>query len=85
MKNKTQIIERRIESLFGEIGYSKGQFYCYGGSEIVKVINNGGGVRSILKSRGQTDLIEKLNAIETYMSFLIYEKNRSVNYETKNN
>jgi hypothetical protein len=73
MKNKTQIIEKRIASLFGEIGYNKGQFYCYGGSEIVKVVNEFGGVRSILKSRGQTDLIEKLNAIETYMSFLKYE------------
>ena len=76
MKNKTQIIEKRIASLFGEIGCNKGQFYCYGGSEVVKVINDGGGVRSILKSRGQTDLIEKLNAIETYMSFLKYENNK---------
>lgn len=76
MKNKTQIIEKRIKSLFGEIGNNKGQFYCYGGSEIVKVINDGGGVRSILKSRGQIDLIEKLNAIETYMSFLKYENNK---------
>lgn len=76
MKNKTQIIEKRIRSLFGEIGNNKGQFYCYGGSEIVKVVNDGGEVRSILKSRGQTDLIEKLNAIETYMSFLRYENNK---------
>ena len=76
MKNKTQIIEKRIRSLFGEIGNNKGQFYCYGSSEVVKVINDAGGVRSILKSRGQTDLIEKLNAIETYMSFLKYENNK---------
>ena len=73
MKNKAEIINRRIKSLFGEIGCDKGQFYCYGGSEVVKVVNEFGGVRSILKSRGQTDLIEKLNAIETYMQFKQYE------------
>lgn len=73
MKNKSEIIDRRIKSLFGEIGNNKGQFYCYGGSEVVKVVNEFGGVRSILKSRGQTDLIEKLNAIEIYMQFKQYE------------
>ena len=76
MKNKTQIIEKRIKSLFGEIGNNKGQFYCYEGSEVVKVVNDCGGVRSILKSSGQTDLIEKLDAIETYMSFLKYENDK---------
>lgn len=76
MKNKTQIIEKRIASLFGEIGCNKGQFYCYGGSEVVKVVNDCGEIRSILKSRGQTDLIENLDAIETYMSFLKYENNK---------
>ena len=75
MRNKTQIIDKRIARLFGEIGCNKGQFYCCGGSEVVKVVNDCGGVRSILKSRGQTDLIEKLDAIETYMFFLEYENN----------
>lgn len=69
MRNKGEIIDRRIKSLFGEIGGDKGQFYCYGGAEIVKVINDGGGVRSILRARTSTDLIYQLNAIETYLQF----------------
>lgn len=72
MKNKTQIIERRIKSLFGEIGNNKGQFYCIGNTEIVKVVNDGGGVRTILRARTSTDLIYQLDAIETYLEFKKY-------------
>jgi hypothetical protein len=73
MKNKSQIIERRIKSLFGEVGVDKGQFYCWGGTEIVKVVNDGGGVRSILRARTSTELIYQLNAIETYLQFKKYD------------
>ena len=73
MKNKAEIIDRRIRSLFGEIGCNKGQFYCYGGTEIVKVVNDFGGVRSILRTRSMTDLIYQLDAIETYVQFKQYE------------
>ena len=73
MKNKSQIIDKRIKSLFGEIGGDKGQFYCYGGTEIVKVVNDGGGVRSILRARTSTELIYQLDAIETYLQFKKYD------------
>lgn len=72
MKNKAQIIDRRIKSLFGEVGGNNGQFYCWGGTEIVKVINDGGGVRSILRARTSTELIYQLDAIETYLQFKKY-------------
>ena len=73
MKNKSQIIDRRIKSLFGEIGGNKGQFYCWGGTKIVKVVNDGGGVRSILSAKTSTELIYQLDAIETYLQFKQYD------------
>ena len=74
MKNKSEYINRRIESLFGEVGGDNGQFYCWG-SSIVKVINTGGGVRTILTGKNLTDLIDKLDTIEDYLRFKEYENN----------
>lgn len=73
MKNKSEYINHRIEKLFGKVGNSKGNFYCYG-SSIAEVVNDGGGIHIVLTGRTTTDLIEKLDAIYDYVNFKSYQQ-----------
>ena len=75
MKNKSEYINDRIEKLFGKVGRSKGQFYCYG-SSVAEVVNDGGGIQIVLTGRTATDLIEKLDAINDYMNFKRYQESK---------
>lgn len=72
-----ELIDKRIESLFGDIGGEKGQYYfdsyyC----SIVQVTNDYGAVRRILNANSPSRLLEVLDGIETY---LYYTKNQKSN------
>ena len=65
-----ELINKRIESLFGNIGNNKGQYYfdsyyC----SIVQVTNEFGGVRKILNANSPSRLLEILDGIETYLYY----------------
>lgn len=78
-----ELINKRIESLFGNIGGEKGQYYfdnyyC----SIVQVTNNFRGVRKILGASSPSRLLEILDGIETYLYYQKIEKN--INNELDN-
>lgn len=69
-----ELIDKRIESLFGDIGGEKGQYYfdsyyC----SIVQVINDSGAIRKIIGANSLSRLLDVLDGIETY---LYYKKNK---------
>lgn len=74
-----ELIDKRIESLFGNIGSEKGQYYfdnyyC----SIVQVTNDYGVVRRILNANSPSRLLEVLDGIETYLYYT--ENQKVINY-----
>lgn len=70
-----ELIDKRIESLFGNIGSEKGQYYfdsyyC----SIVQVTNDAGAVRKILRANSPSRLLEILDGIETYLYYIKNQK-----------
>ena len=65
-----ELIDKRIESLFGNIGSDDGQYYFDGYyCAVVQVINGGGGVRRILNANSPSRLLEILDGIATYLYY----------------
>ena len=70
---KEQRINALIEKLYGKIGHEKGCFYYeswLNHKAVVEVVNDGGGVRTLLTDNTPTALLDKLEAIAEYKKFL---------------
>lgn len=66
-----ELLNKRIKSLFGNIGEKKGQYYFDSSScSIVQVTNDYGGVRRILFANSPSKLLEILDGIETYLYYI---------------
>ena len=66
---KEERINLFIKQLFGEVGHEKGNFYYeswLNHKAVVEVVNEGGGIRTLLSDSTPTRLLEKLEAIAQY-------------------
>lgn len=66
-----ELINEKIESLFGNIGEKEGQYYFDGYyCAICKVINKGRGVRRIINASSPSRLLDILDGIATYLYYM---------------